>query len=503
MWILDTLKKKAESSDIAVICREQSLTYSQLWHQSEAAAGYILEKCTTQNPVLIYGNKELEILALMIACLKTGHAYVPLDITYPQERVCNICQDVEAELVFNCSEISLDMNSDVQVLEREQIKKILQQPCQKEISDERYVKEEDNCYILFTSGSTGKAKGVQINRRNIENFVGWFSRECLEKQENGIVMNQVSYSFDVSVIPLYIFLGAGKCLFSIDKEMLDHTKVLFEYLGKSGINVWVSTPTFLEMCCFDDSFNETLLPGLRKIILAGEILTKQLVSQLNEKFPKAQVINGYGPTEGTVLLSSCVITTDMMNNEKMLPIGKVLPDGIYKIVDDEGNPLKEGETGELVISSKSISTGYFKNPEQTKKAFFEEDGKQWYRTGDLVFEEKGLLYYISRKDTQIKLNGFRIELNDIAENLNALDMVSNSVVLPSWKDGRVSFLTAFVTLLYRDQGKSVLKVGIDIKKQLKLRVPSYMIPKKIVILEHFPMNINGKIDRKKLEEEYL
>ena len=257
------------------------------------------------------------------------------------------------------------------------------------------------------------------------------------------------------------------------------------------------------MCCFDDSFNETLLPGLRKIILAGEILTKQLVSQLNEKFPKAQVINGYGPTEGTVLLSSCVITTDMMNNEKMLPIGKVLPDGIYKIVDDEGNPLKEGETGELVISSKSISTGYFKNPEQTKKAFFEEDGKQWYRTGDLVFEEKGLLYYISRKDTQIKLNGFRIELNDIAENLNALDMVSNSVVLPSWKDGRVSFLTAFVTLLYRDQGKSDLKVGIDIKKQLKLRVPSYMIPKKIVILEHFPMNINGKIDRKKLEEEYL
>ena len=87
--------------------------------------------------------------------------------------------------------------------------------------------------------------------------------------------------------------------------------------------------------------------------------------------------------------------------------------------------------------------------------------------------------------------------------MNALDMVSNSVVLPSWKDGRVSFLTAFVTLLYRDQGKSDLKVGIDIKKQLKLRVPSYMIPKKIVILEHFPMNINGKIDRKKLEEEYL
>lgn len=257
------------------------------------------------------------------------------------------------------------------------------------------------------------------------------------------------------------------------------------------------------MCCFDDSFNETLLPDLRKIILAGEILTKQLVSQLNEKFPKAQIINGYGPTEGTVLLSSCVITPDMMNDEKMLPIGKILPDGNYRIVDDEGNTVNEGDTGELIISSKSISIGYFKNQEQTQKAFFRVDKSQWYRTGDLVFKENGLLYYVARKDTQIKLNGYRIELNDIVENLNALDMVSNSVVLPLWKDGRVSFLTAFVTLLYREEGKSDLKVGLDIKKQLKLRVPSYMVPRKIVILEHFPMNINGKIDRKKLEEEYL
>ena len=165
-------------------------------------------------------------------------------------------------------------------------------------------------------------------------------------------------------------------------------------------------------------------------------MTKQLVSQLNEKFPKAQVINGYGPTEGTVLLSSCVITSDMMKDEKMLPIGKVLPDGEYKIVDDEGNVVKEGETGELIISSKSISKGYFKNPEQTQKVFFEVDGKQWYRTGDLIFEEAGLLYYVSRKDTQIKLNGYRIELNDISENLNALEMISNSVVfafLERWK----------------------------------------------------------------------
>ena len=132
-----------------MISREQSLTYSQLWSQSETAARYILERCRTRNPVLIYGNKELEITVLMIACLKTGRAYVPLDITYPRERVRHICQDVEAELVFNCSEVSLEMDNEVQIIEREEIRKILQRPCQKEVPSEKYVKEEDNCYILF------------------------------------------------------------------------------------------------------------------------------------------------------------------------------------------------------------------------------------------------------------------------------------------------------------------------------------------------------------------
>ena len=123
-------------------------------------------------------------------------------------------------------------------------------------------------------------------------------------------------------------------------------------------------------------------------------------------------------------------------------------------------------------------------------------------SGFLVFEVFGLLYYITRKDTQIKLNGFRIELNDISSNLNLLDIVNNSVVLPVYKEGRVAYLTAFVVLNYKSE-LSDLKIGIAIKKELKEKIPSYMIPRKIVILEKFPMNINGKIDRKKLAEDYL
>lgn len=474
----------------------------------------INSRCRTKNPVVIYGNKDIEITVVMLAALKTGRAYVPLDITFPPSRVETIMQDVENELLFNFSGETAALPSGCTELKKEELPSLLEQEgCGGEyqglcagdgrISEDEYVKPEDNCYILFTSGSTGKPKGVQITRKNIENFTSWFAPSCELGEGKQVVLNQVSYSFDVSVIPLYIYLAMGKTLFRIDKEMLDNTKLLFQYLEGSRIAAWVSTPAFLEICSFADQFQEEMLPELETIILAGEVLTKKLVLTLHNKFKRAKVINGYGPTEGTVLLSACVITDDMIQDEKSLPIGRILDDGEHQIQDEKGQAVKSGETGELVVVSDSISKGYFKNPEQTKKAFFQtESGKMGYRTGDLVFEQDGLLYYVARKDTQVKLNGFRIELNDISENLNRLDLVNNSVVLPVYKDGRVSYLTAFVVLNDKPD-LSDLKIGIELKKGLKEMVPSYMVPRKIVILDRFPMNINGKIDRKKLAEEYL
>ena len=491
MWLLDQLITKKNSDSIAVVHREERLSYAELWRKSEVLASYLEKICHDKAPVVIYGNKDLEIICIMIACLKTGRAYVPLDITYPQKRVCDIIREVEAEIVFNFTDVNLEELNKVLILSKTQTEGIIETtPLEKEIAREKYVGLHDNCYILFTSGSTGKAKGVQISRENISNFVGWFKKECIYDHQDDVVMNQVSYSFDVSVIPLYIFLGEGLTLYTVDKEMLDNTRILFQYLKQSGVSIWVSTPAFMEICCFDSSFNEELLPKLRKIVLAGEVLTKQLVSAMQSKFPKAEIINGYGPTEGTVLLSSCVITEEMIKSERSLPIGKVFDEAEYQILDAEGRIVSEGEIGELCVSSKSISKGYFKNPDQTKKVFYKnESGMQSYRTGDLVFEENGWIYYVARKDMQIKLNGYRIELNDIAENLNSLEIINNNIVLPVYKDEKVSYLAAFATLNQRPEQLSDLKVGLEIKKMLKQRIPSYMIPKKIIILDVFPMNI--------------
>lgn len=497
MWLLDELEKLKNNDEIAIIHRESKITFKELWEKSEHVANYILNTCKTNAPILIYGNKETDIITVMIAALKTGRAYSPIDVTYPPERVYKIANITDTELVFNFSRTELTGN--FLVSDQEKINQICCSKCE-EISKNTWVKDDDICYILFTSGSTGEPKGVQISKKNIECFASYFKNDC--KISGGrIVLNQPPYSFDLSVINPYVCLAMGMTLYSIDKDMIENPKEMFDYFRKSNISLWVSTPSFLNFCISNECFDRNMFPNLKKFVFNGEILPKNLVKIIFEKFPDATVINAYGPTECTVGITSCAITKNMLEDEKSLPVGKISPNMSYKIIDESGNSVKEGEPGELIIIGDSVSAGYYKDSEKTKKSFFvNSEKKRCYRTGDLVFKSGEYFYFIARKDFQIKLNGFRIELDDIANNLNKIEFVNNSVVMPVYKDERVSCLIAFVTLK-RKMEESDFKVGIKIKKELKNLVPSYMVPKKIKILDSFPLNTNGKIDRKRLMEE--
>lgn len=495
-----------DSTRIAQIYDDTQLTYKELKNYSDALASFIIDKYSNdKTPILIYGHKEHEVLVSFFACSKSGHAYIPIDITFPSGRVIDIIESSGAKLLINISGISIK-NTDIEILSLQDIRFIFSNYKGKIPDLEYKVKEDDNYYILYTSGSTGKPKGVQITKRCINTFIDWFSKSCSISNNKDIIMNQVSYSFDVSVISIYIGLLMGKTLFVIDKDMTNNFQLLFSAFRKSRISLWITTPAFAEMCLIDESFNNNLLPHLEKMIFAGEVLTKKLLSELYKRFPGIKIINGYGPTEATVLATAVEINEEMIENDLPIPIGYPIESGKLIVISEKGTALPCGKKGELIIIGDSVSPGYFNNNEMTKKHFFTiKDGqkdRRAYRTGDIAYIDKNnLIYYCGRKDFQIKLNGYRIEIEDIENNLRKLDSINNTVVFPVYNsENKISHLTAFVTLNSHSEEKE-FKLVMQIKEGLKNLVPSYMVPRTIKIKDSFPINTNGKINRKLLMEE--
>ncbi|MDU5111025.1 MAG: D-alanine--poly(phosphoribitol) ligase subunit DltA [Clostridium sp.] len=504
MRILENIKLYSKENRVAAVVDGEELTYKELEKRSNALAYYLLKEFNEdRTPVVLYGNKENDMLVAMMAALKSGRAYVPVDITFPKDRIENILKEVNPKVVINCTTDSIDVSSDIISLDR--LNFIYNNYGENEIDSKYWVKDDENCYILFTSGSTGKPKGVQISKNNLDFFTEWFTEYLKVGNENKSILNQPSYSFDLSVMPVYLGLINGKKLFSLSKKTLENMKETFNELKKSDMRLWISTPAFAAMCMQDDSFNNELMTNIETMYFIGEILPSKLVIDIRKRFPNVRIINSYGPTEATVAITGIDITQDIITDNKELPIGYPMKGSIIKILDDNNNEVKDGEKGEITIYSKSVSKGYYNNDEMTAKVFFNEviDGKEYraYKTGDLGYYKDGILYFCGRKDFQIKLNGFRIELEDIENNLRKVSNIKNTIVLPVYREQKVSHLVAFV-ILEEETGLSNLKNTLKIKDELKKYIPAYMIPKNIKVVKEFPMNNNDKVDRKRLMEEF-
>ncbi|MBO0552013.1 D-alanine--poly(phosphoribitol) ligase subunit DltA [Clostridium botulinum] len=397
MDFLEKIDSYAETDRIAQIYKEDMLTYKELKEKSDALACYFIEKLkSNKKPIIIYGHKNKEIIISFLACAKAGHAYIPVDTTFPVKRVYDIIENSDCKIVLNFSKEVIKYD-DIEVINLNSIYNIFENFKEVKLEVDNKIKDEDLFYILYTSGSTGKPKGVKITKKCVQNFVTWFENECIIKAKDGTFMNQVSYSFDVSVISLYIGLSNGKTLHVIDKHMINNFQELFHNFSKSKIALWISTPSFLEMCIVDNKFNKDLLPYLEKIVVAGEVLTKNLANKIFENFPKVKLINGYGPTETTVLVTSTEITKELIDKDESIPIGYCGKNIILNIKDENGESIREDcKKGELHVAGESVSTGYYNNNENTKGSFYNDyiDGNlvRVYKTGDLVYKKMG--YYI-------------------------------------------------------------------------------------------------------------
>jgi D-alanine--poly(phosphoribitol) ligase subunit 1 len=299
---------------------------------------------------------------------------------------------------------------------------------------------------------------------------------------------------------LYLSLVTGGTLYGITKDEIGEPRQLFTTLAHSNATVWVSTPSFAQLCLYEPGFTEDLLPRLKKFLFCGETLTPEVAASLLLRFPSAEVWNTYGPTEATCATTSIQITKSILANYSPLPVGRPKPDSTILVIKPDNSRCEGEERGEIIIAGPNVSTGYLGQPELTGKAFFQLDGLRAYRTGDLGHFLDEILFFDGRLDFQIKLHGYRIELGDIESNILAIPSVLDAIVLPHFKDHQPDFLVAFL-VLNEKLSLSEFEYTRSLKHELRQRLPAYMLPHKFYIIDKFPLTANGKVDRGKLAEK--
>ena len=479
-------------------------TYHDLKVDSDSLAAKIDSLALPEkSPVVVFGGQEYDMLATFVALTKSGHAYIPIDSHSALERVTAIVEVAQPSLIIAINDFPLkDVNIPILDLAAVQTAFAAKHPY--EITHP--VKGDDNYYIIFTSGTTGKPKGVQISHDNLLSFTNWMITDKeFATPIRPQMLAQPPYSFDLSVMYWAPTLALGGTLFAVPSAITQDFKQLFETILNLPIAIWTSTPSFADMAMLSEDFNAEKMPGITHFYFDGEELTVKTAQKLRARFPNARIINAYGPTEATVALSAVAITDDMLTNMKRLPIGYTKADSPTFVIDEDGNKLPNGEQGEIIISGPAVSKGYMNNPEKTAEAFFEFEGLPAYHTGDVgTMTDEGLLLYGGRMDFQIKFNGFRIELEDVSQNLNKSQYVDSAVAVPRYnKDHKVQNLLAYVIL--KDGVKEQFEREIDITKAIKEDLQdimmSYMMPSKFLYRDSLPLTPNGKIDIKGLISE--
>ena len=467
---------------VALVSGSRRVTYGELIGRVHGLAAHLSSMLPDDgSPVAVVGHKEPEMVMGFLAAALAGHPYVPIDSATPEARVSRILEVAGVSRTLTVPDIAR-----------------LATPSEARPADRR--PDDHPYYVIFTSGSTGEPKGVVITRGCMSSFIRWMLAEQKLEPAAECFLNQVVYSFDVSVMDLYLSLTTGGTHLSLTRDDIADFKRLFSVLAESTVTVWVSTPSFARLCLAEPRFDRRMLPAVRRFLLAGETLAPEIARQLLARFPGAEVWNMYGPTEATVVTTSVQVTADLLAQHAVLPIGYPKPGTAVFVAAEAGlEPLADGQRGEIVIAGDNVSPGYLGRPDLTALRFADYHGQRAYLTGDIGHVENGLVFFDGRRDHQVKLHGYRVELGDVEANLCALEGIHDAVVLPVLRNGEVDSLAAFVITQSEAPGSDTAG-SLWLRARLGDRVPSYMLPRTVRFLDRFPMTANGKVDRLKLAE---
>ena len=459
----------------AVVYREKKLTYRELNSRANRLARTLRDLGAGPDAIVgILADRSLEMIVGVMAVIKSGSAYVPIDAGYPAERIEYLLENSNSIALLSKKELSSNIRYAVKIIDLAD-----ETSYSGEDTDLQTVnKPSDLVYVIYTSGSTGKPKGVMIGHRALTNFVLWH-KDLNHMNEQDNVSKFASFGFDVTVIEIYPTLISGATLHIIPDEIRLSPMQVNEYFEKNRI-----TAAF-----FPTQFGEQFIENIENSSLRWlEVAGEKMRSFRKRPY---QVLNGYGPTEYTVYTTSFLVDRFYEN----IPIGIPLWNTRIYILDPFNNLLPVGIPGELCVAGTGIARGYLGRPDLTAEKFIEDPfchGEKMYRTGDLCrWLPDGNIEYMGRMDFQVKIRGFRVELGEIEQAMKSVADVRDAVVVDRTDENGRKYLCGFF-VSEQDIDPAVIreKLGIDL--------PEYMIPPFISRIDKIPLTPNGKIDRKAL-----
>lgn len=489
--ILEETEINAEK--LAVCGTDKDITWAELKLITEKVREIVQQLNIPEgHPVIIYGHKEALFPSLILSLMLCNIPYIPVDKIYPDERLNKVKNISKSQVIFNCGDYQFDVDFPVVVDKNFNIN-INQQP---DFVNKTYGSTEDPLrYIIFTSGSTGEPKGVQITQQALCSFIDWIDKD-FGFDSNDVYINLAPFSFDLSVYELTCYLHFGGTLLLTDSETVADLDNYFGRIKRYNATVWVSTPSFAYLCIREEKFNNKNIPYIKTFLFCGETLPNNTSQKLLENFPSSRVFNTYGPTEATVATTLIDITKEIADKYDILPVGfvKYTSEIVIDKVDEE-------QTGEIIIAGDNVSIGYLGNDELTNEKFFDYKGRRAYRTGDVGYIKDNMLFYLGRNDDQVKLHGFRIELGEISSNICKFDFVDDAATIPLKRNNEVVRIVTFV-IKNKLSTFDHIQIKEKIINELSEKLPYYMIPSDIRIIDKFPFSTNHKIDKNKLTEIY-
>jgi amino acid adenylation domain-containing protein len=496
---------------IAILFPDAALTYADLNTQANQLAHYLqslgvqpgdrVGLCVARSPLMAVG---------ILGILKAGAAYVPLDPTYPSERLSDVLQDVQVSVLVTqsswgslpCPTLKFSEPSPQQVYFDER-SAMAQFPSGNLATPEG---SADLAYVIYTSGSTGKPKGVQISHLNLCHYVEAL-QQSLDIQATDIYLHTASIAFSSSVRQLLVPLCHGATVAIATTEQRADPLLLFAAIQEYGVTVIDVVPSYWRNCIqrllglSAETRQQLLNNALRLILSASEPLWADIPRRWRQEIKHpAQMINMFGQTETSGIVAVYPLPQTLADNLTVVPLGQPIAHTQIYLLDSFLQPVPLGVTGELYVGGGSVGQGYLNQPDLTEARFIPNPfgGDRLYKTGDLArYRGDGTLEFVSRLDHQVKLRGFRIELGEIEAVLIQHPLVQEAVVMLRG-DVPEQYLAAYVVSDAR--GAEIADEIADISLWLRLRLPDYMVPTTIVPLEALPLTPNGKLDRPALPD---